>query len=89
MNPAPVTMPLHHTLRIGHEIATRIVGAGETALLAEPLLAFIASGFHSPLEQQGLRSMLRRKGRVVKVLARGMCDYQPTAEEREPLAAGC
>ncbi len=30
----------------------------------------IVSGFHSPLEQQVLRSVLRRKGGVVKVLAR-------------------
>lgn len=48
----------------------------------------IVSGFHSPLEQQVLRSLLRRDGRVVKVLARGMTDYRPTAQEREPLAAG-
>ena len=52
----------------------------------------IVSGFHSPLEQQVLRSLLRRKGRVVKVLARGFGDkggnYRPTAEEREPLANG-
>lgn len=48
----------------------------------------IVSGFHSPLEQQVLRSVLRRKGRVVKVLARGMTDYRPTAEERGPMAAG-
>ena len=48
----------------------------------------IVSGFHSPLEQQVLRSVLRRKRCVVKVLARGMTDYRPTAEEREPLAAG-
>ncbi len=48
----------------------------------------IVSGFHSPLEQQVLRSVLRRQGRVVKVLARGTGDYRPTAEEREPLAAG-
>jgi len=47
----------------------------------------IISGFHSPLEQQVLRSMLRRKGRVVKVLARGMTGYRPTLDEREPLAA--
>ena len=47
----------------------------------------IVSGFHSPLEQQVLRSVLRRKSRVVKVLARGMTDYRPTADEREPLAA--
>ena len=40
----------------------------------------ILSGFHSPLEQQVLRSVLRRQGRVVKVLARGMTDYRPTAE---------
>lgn len=48
----------------------------------------IVSGFHSPLEQQVLRSVLRRQGRVVKVLARGMRDYRPAAEEREPLATG-
>lgn len=115
MKPAPVTLPPHCAQRVGSELAARIVGAGETALLAEPLLGLIASrecpghvlletldrvpewvkagrvivsGFHSPLEQQALRSALRRKGRVVKVLARGMTDYRPTAEEREPLAAG-
>ena len=115
MKPAPVTLPPLCTQRVGPEIATRIVGAGETALLAEPLLGLIASrecpghilletlarvpqwvnaghvivsGFHSPLEQQVLRSVLRRKGRVIKVLARGMTEYRPTAEERESLAAG-
>lgn len=35
----------------------------------------ILSGFHSPLEQQALRSVLQRHGRVVKVLARGLTDY--------------
>jgi predicted Rossmann fold nucleotide-binding protein DprA/Smf involved in DNA uptake len=45
----------------------------------------IVSGFHSPLEQQVLRSVLRR---VVKVLARGMTDYRPTPEERVPLTSG-
>lgn len=48
----------------------------------------IVSGFHSPLEQQVLRSVLRRRGRVVKVLARGMTKYRPQPEEREPLATG-
>lgn len=48
----------------------------------------IVSGFHSPLEQQVLRSLLRRSGRAVKVLARGMTDYRPTPEEREPLSSG-
>ncbi|MHB9101660.1 MAG: DNA-processing protein DprA [Sulfuricella sp.] len=48
----------------------------------------IVSGFHSPLEQQVLRSVLRREGRAVKVLARGMADYRPTPEEREPLTSG-
>jgi predicted Rossmann fold nucleotide-binding protein DprA/Smf involved in DNA uptake len=48
----------------------------------------IVSGFHSPLEQQVLRSVLRRKGQVVKVLARGIQDYRPEPDEREPLAAG-
>ena len=115
MKPAPVTLPPACAQRAGPELAARIVGAGEMALLAEPLLGLIASracpghilletldripewikagrviisGFHSPLEQQVLRSVLRRKGRIVKVLARGMTDYRPTAEEREPLAAG-
>jgi len=115
MKPAPITLPPACAQRAGPELAARIVGAGEMALLAEPLLGLIASracpghilletldripewikagrviisGFHSPLEQQVLRSVLRRKGRVVKVLARGMTDYRPTAEEREPLAAG-
>jgi predicted Rossmann fold nucleotide-binding protein DprA/Smf involved in DNA uptake len=115
MKPAPVILPPHCAQRIGTELAARIVGAGETALLAEPLLGLIASrecpghvlletlarvpewvqagrvivsGFHSPLEQQVLRSVLRRRGRVVKVLARGMSDYRPQPEEREPLTAG-
>lgn len=115
MIPAPVPLPPHCAQRVGAEIAARIVGAGETAFLAGPLLGIIASrecpghvlletldrvpewvkagcvivsGFHSPLEQQVLRSVLRRKGRVVKALARGMTDYRPTAEEREALEAG-
>lgn len=115
MKPAPVALPPHCAQCVGPEFAPQIFGVGETALLAEPLLAVIASrecpghvlletlarvpewvktgrvivsGFHSPLEQQVLRSMLRRKGRVVKVLARGMSDYRPAAEEHEPLAAG-
>lgn len=115
MNPAPVTLPPFCAQCVGPEIAARIVGAGETALLAEPLLGLIASrecpghvlletldrvpewvkagrvivsGFHSPLEQQVLRSVLRRKGRVVKVLARGMTEYRPAPDEREPLTAG-
>lgn len=115
MKPAPVILPPHCAQRVGAELATRIVGVGETALLAESLLSLIASrecpghvlletlervpewvqsgrvivsGFHSPLEQQVLRSVLRRKGRAIKVLARGMSDYRLTAEEREPLATG-
>ena len=115
MKPTPVILPPVCAQRVGPELAARIVGAGETALLAEPLLGLIASrecpghvlletldrvpewvkagrvvvsGFHSPLEQQVLRSVLRRKGRVVKVLARGMTEYRPQPEEREPLAAG-
>ena len=48
----------------------------------------IVSGFHSPLEQQVLRSLLRRNGHAVKVLARGMTDYRPAPEEREPLTSG-
>ncbi|MBS0355695.1 MAG: DNA-processing protein DprA [Proteobacteria bacterium] len=115
MKPTPVTLPSHCAQRVGPDLATQIVGVGEMALLAEPLLGLsasrecpghvlletldrvpewvkagrvIVSGFHSPLEQQVLRSVLRRKGRAVKVLARGMTDYHPTAEEREPLAVG-
>ena len=119
MKPAPITLPALCAQRVGPEVAARIVGAGETALLGEPLLGLIASrecpghvlletldrvpewakvgrviisGFHSPLEQQVLRSLLRRKGRAVKVLARGFggkcADYHPTPIEREPLASG-
>ena len=119
MKSAPVTLPTLCAQRVGPEISARIVGAGETALLDEPLLGLIASrecpghvlletlervpewvkagrvivsGFHSPLEQQVLRSLLRRKGRAVKVLARGFggqsADYRPTPIEREPLASG-
>ena len=93
MKPAPVILPPVCAQRVGTELSTRIVGAGETSLLGEPLLGLIASreclghvlletldrvlawvnagrvivnGFHSPLEQQVLRSVLRRKGRVVK-----------------------
>jgi len=115
MKPAPVTLPPHCTQRAGPELAARIIGVGETALLSERLLGLIASrecpghvlletldrvpewvkagrvivsGFHSPLEQQVLRSVLRRKGRVVKVLARGVSEYRPQPEEHEPLAVG-
>ena len=119
MKSAPITLPALCAERIGIELATRIVGAGETALLDEPLLGLIASRecpghvlldtldrvpewvkagrvifseFHSPLEQQVLRSLFRRKGRAIKVLARGFgdqyADYRPTPEEREPLASG-
>ena len=48
----------------------------------------IVSGFHSPLEQQVLRSLLRRDGRAVKVLARGMNVYRHTPEERAPITSG-
>lgn len=115
MKSAPVALPPDCALRVARELAAQIVGVGETALMAEPLLGLIASrecpgqvlletvdhvvewvkagrvivsGFHSPLEQQVLRSVLRRKGRLVKVLARGMDDYRSTAQESESLAAG-
>jgi predicted Rossmann fold nucleotide-binding protein DprA/Smf involved in DNA uptake len=48
----------------------------------------IASGFHSPLEQQVLRSALRRNGRVVKFLARGMGSARFTQEENDATTAG-
>ncbi len=48
----------------------------------------ILSGFHSPLEQQVLRSVLRRNGCVVKILARGMQEYHPPEAERAPLTNG-
>lgn len=48
----------------------------------------ILSGFHSPLEQQVLRSVLRRQGRIVKMLARAMGDYHPPEQERESLRNG-
>ena len=115
MKPAVIPLLPHLAPRIATDLAARLIGIGNPALLAEPLLGFIASrqcpghvfietlervpqwakagrvlvsGFHSPLEQQVLRSLLRRQGRAVKVLARGMTDYRPQPEECEPLAAG-
>jgi len=37
MKSAPVTLPAICAQRVGAEFAARIVGAGETALLDEPL----------------------------------------------------
>lgn len=115
MKSAPITLPSRYSQRVGPEFAARIVAAGTTSLLDEPLLGLIASrecpghilletlervpewvkagrvivsGFHSPLEQQVLRSALRRHGRLVKVLARGMTRYTPPPEESEAMAAG-
>lgn len=48
----------------------------------------ILSGFHSPLEQQVLRSLLRREGRAVKLLARTLKGNRLTTEERAAIAAG-
>ena len=48
----------------------------------------ILSGFHAPLEQQVLRSVLRRKGRVVKLLARGLTSYRVPSDERASLDKG-
>ena len=48
----------------------------------------VLSGFHSPLEQQVLRSMLRRQGRAVKLLAHALDDYRAPTEELAPLAQG-
>ena len=48
----------------------------------------VMSGFHSPLEQQVLRSTIRHDGFVVKVLARGLTNYRPQREEREALESG-
>jgi len=45
-------------------------------------------GFHSPLEQQVLRSMLRRQGRAIKLLAHALDDYRTPDEEQVPLAEG-
>ena len=118
MKPALFTLPPHLAPRIAADQAAHLIGIGNPALLAEPLLGFIASrlcpghvfietldrvppwakagrvlvsGFHSPLEQQMLRSLLRRQGRAVKVLARHLPpgrDYRPAALEREPLTQG-
>ncbi len=115
MKSAAIPLPPRLAPHIAADQAAHLVGIGNPALLAEPLLGFIASrqcpghvfietlervpqwakvgrvlvsGFHSPLEQQVLRSLLRRQGRAVKVLARGMTDFRPQPEECEPLATG-
>lgn len=48
----------------------------------------VLSGFHSPLEQQVLRSMLRRDGRAIKLLALALAHYRVPPEEKAALAAG-
>jgi predicted Rossmann fold nucleotide-binding protein DprA/Smf involved in DNA uptake len=50
----------------------------------------IVSGFHSPLEQQVLRSLLRRNGHAIKVLARcfSPSGYRLAKEEQDAFANG-
>jgi len=50
----------------------------------------IVSGFHSPLEQQVLRSLLRRNGLAIKVLARcfSASGYRFAKEEQDAFANG-
>jgi predicted Rossmann fold nucleotide-binding protein DprA/Smf involved in DNA uptake len=50
----------------------------------------IVSGFHSPLEQQVLRSLLRRNGHAVKVLARcfAATGYRLAKEEQDAFVNG-
>jgi predicted Rossmann fold nucleotide-binding protein DprA/Smf involved in DNA uptake len=118
MTPVPLRLLPHLAKRLEPGQAAHLMGIGNGALLAEPLLGFIASracpahvlietldrvpqwiaagrivvsGFHSPLEQQVLKSLLRREGRAVRVLARGFGDegdYRLAACEREALEAG-
>lgn len=48
----------------------------------------VISGFHSPLEQQGLEILLRGKQPVVMVLARGLGKLRLPAGQRRALADG-
>ncbi len=48
----------------------------------------VISGFHSPLEQQVLHSLLRRSGKAVKVLARTLENNSPSPIEKEAIAEG-
>lgn len=50
----------------------------------------VVSGFHSPLVQQVMRSIDRRRGRLVKVLARSFGDagYRPDSMEKGAVADG-
>lgn len=54
------------------------------------LTRVIVSGFHSPLEQQVLRSLLRRNGHAVKVLARcfSASGYHLAKEEQDAFENG-
>lgn len=117
MKSAPISLPALCAQLVEPELAARIVGAGGTALLDQPLLGLIASrecpgnvllatlervpqwvksgrviasGFHSPLEQQVLRSLLRRNGHAVKVLARcfSASGYRLAKEEQDAFANG-
>ena len=113
----PISLPALCVQLVEHELAARMVGAGETALLDQPRLDLIAScecpgnillatlervpewvktgrviitGFHSPLEQQVLRSLLRRNSRAVKVFARCFpaTGYRLAKEEKDAFANG-
>ena len=48
----------------------------------------VLSGFHSPLEQQVFRSMLRRNGRAIKLLAHSLDHYRVPPLEQASLASG-
>ncbi len=48
----------------------------------------VVSGFHSPLEQQILRSLLRRSGKAVKVLARSLENHHLLPVEHQAIADG-
>lgn len=68
----------------GHVLLETLALAAQWARMRQVVL----SGFHSPLEQQVLRSMLRRNGKAIKLLAHALGDYRAPAEEVAPLAAG-
>ena len=68
----------------GHVLLQTLEQAAQWARMQQVVL----SGFHSPLEQQVLRSMLRRNGKVIKLLAHALVDYRVPAEEMAPLAEG-
>lgn len=65
-----------------------ILGAYDTARKLRDEGVTVISGFHSPVEKECLRILLRGKQPVIMCQARALQKFRPAAEWRRPLDAG-